>query len=67
MLEVSKLLPTVPVISVECCRALDHVCGLWFMDEELIPVALFVEDKQGNGKVAEEGGRWARIRESLGI
>jgi hypothetical protein len=37
------------------------------MDEELIPVALFVEDKQGNGKVAEEGGRWARIRESLGI
>ncbi len=58
---------TVPVISVECCRALDHVCGLRFMDKELIAVALFAEDVQGSGKAAEKGGRWAGIRRSIGM
>jgi hypothetical protein len=65
--EVSKLFPTVPVISVECCKALDHVCGLRFMDKELIPVALFAEDVQGSGKAAQKGGRWAGIRRSIGM
>jgi hypothetical protein len=36
---------------------LDHVCGLKFMDKELIPVALFAEDVQGSGKATEKGGQ----------
>lgn len=56
-----------PVISVECCRALDHVGGFRFMDEELMPVVLFGEDTQGCGNAAEEGGRWAGIRRNVGM
>jgi hypothetical protein len=56
-----------PVISVECCRALDHVGGFRFMDEELMPVVLFGEDMQGCGNAAEEGGRWAGIRRNVGM
>jgi hypothetical protein len=52
--EVSKLLPTVPAISVEFCRVLDHVCGLRFVDEELIPVVPFVEDMQGCGRLQKK-------------
>ncbi len=56
-----------PVITVECCRALDHVGGFRFMDEELMPVVLFGEDMQGCGNAAEEGGRWAGIRRNVGM
>jgi hypothetical protein len=51
---VSKLIPTVPAISVAFCRVLDHVCGLRFLDEELIPVAPFVEDMQGCGRLQKK-------------
>jgi hypothetical protein len=39
---------------VEFCRVLDHVCGLRFQDEELIPVVPFVEDMQGCGRLQKK-------------
>jgi hypothetical protein len=51
---VSKFLPTVPALSVEFCRVLDHVCGLRFLDEERIPAVPFVEDMQGCGRLQKK-------------